>query len=101
MKKGFDKLMGRKSNKRPAMVAHNFYCINCGNKGIDLMRRAGFQHSNMHRKKLYCIHCRQEVNHIECKTLEDVEIFQENYAKGVYENEAKESLCFVRTSGVG
>ena len=81
--------------KRASMVLHNFYCINCGNKGIELMRKQGSQHGKIHRKKLYCIHCKTEVNHIECKTFEEVEEFKINFENGVYEDEAKESLYFV------
>lgn len=79
---------------------HNFYCIQCGNKGIPLMRKQGFQHSKHHRKKLYCPFCRQEVNHIECKTYDDVLEFRENFENGVYKNEAEESISFVRASRV-
>ena len=74
---------------------HSFYCIKCGNKGIPIMRRQSFQHKKMHRKKLYCLHCKEEVNHIECKTLEDIETFKINFENGVYKDEAKESLYFV------
>ena len=79
---------------------HSFYCINCGNKGLPLMRRKSLQHKSFHRKKLYCIHCKEEINHIECKTEEDVKEFLENFKKGEYADEAKESLSYVRTSGV-
>lgn len=75
---------------------HSFYCIKCGNKGIPLMRKQGFQHGKMHRKKLYCLHCKEEVNHIECKNLEEVEIFKTNFKNGVYVNEAEESISHVR-----
>ena len=61
------------------------------------MRKSGFQHGRFHRKKLYCPHCKKEVNHIECKTQEDVDEFIENFNNGVYKNEAEESLSFVRT----
>ena len=74
---------------------HSFYCINCGNKGIPLMRKQGFKHSGMHRKKLYCVHCKQEVNHVECKTFDEVEEFRINFENGGYKDEAKEILCFV------
>lgn len=77
---------------------HSFYCINCGNKGIPLMRNQGFKHQGMHRKKLYCVVCKQEVNHIECKTLDEIEEFRINFENGVYKDEAKESLHFVGTS---
>lgn len=84
-----------------AYAEHSFYCIKCGNKGIPLMRRQSFQHEKMHRKKLYCLHCKEEVNHIECKTLEDVETFKINFENGVYINEAEESVSYVRNSRSG
>lgn len=80
---------------------HSFYCLSCGNKGIPLMRKQGFQHEKMHRKKLYCIHCKQEVNHIECKTWDEIEEFKINFRKGVYKDEAKESLSACGSSRVG
>lgn len=80
---------------------HSFYCIKCGNKGIPIMRRQSFQHKKMHRKKLYCLHCKEEINHIECKTLEDVETFKINFENGVYINEAEESISHVRDSRGG
>lgn len=75
---------------------HDFYCINCGRKGIPLSRRVSLQHGKFHRKKLYCIYCKEEVNHIECRTPEEVEEFKENFENGVYKDEAKESLDYVR-----
>lgn len=80
---------------------HSFYCINCGNKGIPLMRKQGFKHGKMHRKKLYCPFCKKEVNHIECKTFEEVEEFKINFENGVYKDEAEESLCHVGTARIG
>ena len=80
---------------------HSFYCINCGNKGIPLMRKQGFKHEGMHRKKLYCVHCKQEVNHVECKTYDEVEEFRYNFEHGVYKNEAEESLCHVGIASKG
>ena len=76
---------------------HDFYCINCGNKGLPIMRKIGRQHASLHRKKLWCPICRLEVNHIECRTHEDVEEFKENFENGVYQNEAEESICYVRS----
>ena len=78
--------------------SHKFYCIACGLEGIPLSRKLGQQRGKFHRKKLYCPHCKNTVNHIECKTIEEVEIFKEEFAKGVYENEAKESLVISRTT---
>lgn len=93
--------MGKRNSRRQSMALHDFYCINCGNKGIGLMRKQGFKHQGMHRKKLYCVHCKCEVNHVECKTFDEVEEFRENFANGVYKDEAKESLSFVRSACIG
>lgn len=78
---------------------HDFYCIKCGHKGIPLSRKQGHQHGRFHRKKLFCIYCQQEVNHIECKNDEDVAEFKRNFENGVYKDEAEESVSYVRTSG--
>ena len=80
---------------RKAYAEHSFYCINCGNKGIPLMRKQGFKHEGMPRKKLYCVHCKCDVNHVEWQTFDEIAEFRENFANGVYKNEAKESLSFV------
>ena len=89
--------MGRNCNYEE----HSFFCLRCGNKGIPVQRKKGFQHADNHRKKLYCIHCKEEVNHIECKTFEDVINFKENFQNGVYQNEAEESVSFVRGARLG
>ena len=68
---------------RKSYVEHSFFCVSCGNKGIPIMRKQGFKHSGMHRKKLYCIHCKQEVNHIECKTYDEIEpTYVGNFKRG-------------------
>ena len=86
---------------RGNFAEHSFYCIRCGNKGIPLMRKQGFQHERLHRKKLYCMFCKEEVNHVECKSLEDVEEFKKNFENGVYLDEAEESVSHGRNSGIG
>lgn len=63
---------------------HDFYCIKCGHKGIPCQRRKGHQHEKGHFKKLFCIYCNKEVNHYECRSLEDVEKFKRNFVNGVY-----------------
>jgi hypothetical protein len=86
--------------KKRNYVVHDFYCIGCRNKGIPLARNTGFQHGKMHRKKLFCLHCKCEINHVECKTYADVEKFKEDFENGVYKNEAEESISFIRNSGL-
>lgn len=77
--------------------SHDFYCMNCGKKGITLPRRIGKQRNSLHRKKLWCPWCKIEVNHVECRTHADVEQFKEDFVKGVYENEKEESIRHVRS----
>ncbi len=76
---------------------HDFYCINCGKKGIPIQRKKGHQHGSLHMKKLFCIYCHEEVNHVECKTLKDVEKFKKNFEKGVYKQDAENSIAYVRS----
>ena len=64
------------------------------------MRNQGFKHEGMHRKKLYCVFCKQEVNHVECKTLDEIEEFRYNFENGVYKDEAEASLSFVGSSRI-
>ena len=86
-----DKQMGQ--GKR---IEHSFYCLQCGRKGIPLARKEGRQHKSFHRKKMYCVFCKEELNHIECKNYAEVLEFRENFENGVYVDEAKESISYVR-----
>ena len=83
------------------ILSHDFYCINCGKRGIPLPRQRGHQHSTFHRKKLYCIYCQKEVNMVECKNEFEVKEFLEDFANGVYKDEAKESISYCRNSSIG
>ena len=80
---------------------HDFYCIRCGRKGIPCQRKKGQQHGKGHFKKLFCIYCGEEINHYECRSLEDVEKFKKNFEKGVYKDEAENSLTYVRAERSG
>ena len=39
----------------------------CGREGIPVQRKKGQERKGGHLKKLYCMYCKQEVNHAECK----------------------------------
>ena len=80
------------------LTEHSFYCIKCGNRGIPLMRNRGFRHEKFHRKKLYCITCQQEINHVECKDEEEINQFLEDFDNGKFKEEAEMSVSFVRSS---
>ncbi len=49
------------------MMMSDFYCTQCGNKGIPVIRYDNKIREPGHLKKLYCIYCNQENNHVECK----------------------------------
>ena len=83
------------------LVIHRFFCLNCGKESMPLPRSKGHQHGKLHRKKLYCYHCKQEINHVECKTDEDVYEFKIDFENGVFKDEAEESLRTVRMSCLG
>lgn len=76
---------------------HDFYCLNCGKKGIPIMRKCSHLHKGEHRKKLFCPWCKMEVNHIECRTMDEIEKFKLDFAAGVYKEEALESMVFAAT----
>lgn len=80
-----------KRTKSPSCEEHKFFCLLCGREGIPLLRKTGFQHGALHRKKLYCPYCKVEVNHIEIKNRDEEEQFKEDFQNGVYKDEAEES----------
>lgn len=49
------------------IVTSDFYCVKCGRKGIPIARRTGRQREAGHLKKLYCMYCKEEVNHAEVR----------------------------------
>jgi Zn finger protein HypA/HybF involved in hydrogenase expression len=77
-------------------IENKFRCLNCGKAGIPLRREKGHQHKDEHRKKMYCPFCGQTVNHIEIKTYEQDLEFINNFNKGLYKQEAEESINFTK-----
>lgn len=49
------------------IIDNEFYCCKCGNKGFSIPRKKGKQREAGHLKKLWCLNCKQETNHAECK----------------------------------
>lgn len=79
-------------------VSNRFFCLSCGREGIPLARPVGQQREKNHRKKLYCIYCKESLNHIECKNEIEVQEFKTDFERGVFIDESKESLSYVRNS---
>ena len=73
---------------------HDFYCINCGYKGIPLTRQVSKGKKSFHRKRLYCWHCKHTVNHIECRNDAEKLQFISDFAAGLYKAEAAEELKY-------
>lgn len=74
--------------KGRAYTTNDFYCVKCGCQGIPIARRVGAEREAGHLKKLFCLFCKAEVNHVECKpfskyTKEDffIEFLNENFDK--------------------
>ena len=79
---------------------HDFYCLKCGNKGLPIQRGRNLQREKFHRKKLYCMTCKEEVNHVECKNLEDVEVFKDAFNAGYFKQEAEMPVVDGRRSSL-
>ena len=71
---------------------HRFFCVNCGKEGLPVYRSQAQQRGKLHRKRLYCIYCGQDVNMVECYDDEDIKKFKRDFERGVYHDEAKESI---------
>ena len=46
---------------------NEFYCTQCGERGIPIPRRRGAEREAGHLKKLFCLNCGKETNHCECR----------------------------------
>ena len=76
---------------RQKMNFNDFYCLLCGKKSFTLPRKDCKRKEKFHRKKLYCLNCRCEVNHIELKSDAEVYEFKQAFEDGLYKEEALES----------
>lgn len=62
----------------------DFYCTECGSRGIPIMRKAGQSREPGHLKKLFCLKCKKETNHVEVRPYGNYryENFLEEYSLG-------------------
>ena len=49
------------------MALSDFYCTECGSKGIPIMRKPGQNREAGHLKRLFCLKCKTETNHVEIR----------------------------------
>lgn len=71
-----------------------FFCTKCGREGIPIIRNQGKIREPGHLKKLYCIYCKETVNHAEVRdiggyTYED---FLEEFKAGRFVDGTKEEI---------
>jgi len=66
-----------------------FYCTHCGREGIPIARKCSRQRGYHHLKKLYCVNCKGEYNHIEIRPFDDYtyEEFYEDFLDGEFKEE--------------
>ena len=43
------------------------YCIKCGKESLPIFRKYSKYREAGHLKKIYCIHCKDETNHVEIR----------------------------------
>lgn len=70
--------------KRPRIGFNlsDFYCLGCKHK-ITLPRLHGRTKEKFHLKKIHCVHCKEEVNHLEVRNSDILTPNQLNNAIGV------------------
>lgn len=83
------------SRKRFELTSE-FWCINCGKKGIPVMRKCSRKREEGHRKALYCITCKAVINHVETRNEDEARQFREDYEAGLYAEEAERSIAFAK-----
>ena len=77
-------------------ILTDLFCLNCGNKGIPIYRKRNGIREAGHRKALYCIHCRETVNHYECRNSSEIYDFKQRFAAGEFAEEAKNSIAYIK-----
>ena len=74
---------------------HDFYCIKCGEKALSLPRKISHKYQKHHFKKLWCYHCGQEINTVECRNDQEVKEFKDKWDAGEYKQIVEESLAIL------
>ena len=77
-------------------ASSEFWCINCGKKGIPIMRERSCRRGRGHRKGLYCVNCRMVINHVETRNEEEARRFREDFDAGKYAEEAGKSVEYAK-----
>ena len=70
------------------VLDNEFYCVKCGSRGFTIPRKRGAERESGHLKKLFCLHCQKETNHVEICPNSDYtyENFLQEYSNGNFIN---------------
>lgn len=79
-----------------------FYCCKCGRRGIPILRKKGAEREAGHLKRLWCINCQQEWNHVECKpwTKYTVEDFEIEFKTGNFDEQGNRKMPYGKLKGM-
>ena len=71
------------------ITVSDFYCTQCGSRGLPVVRTGGNAREPGHLKKLYCPQCRTQTNHAEIRPFGkyDYEDFQIEFIHGNFDEE--------------
>ena len=85
---------GYAMSRQRSSIVHEFYCTQCGERGIPVYRKYGQFRKVGHLKKLYCLPCGKETNHAECISASkyDSNMFFEEYKSGNFDSEGNRVL---------
>ena len=80
----------------------DFYCTKCGKKGIPIARKVGHEREAGHLKKLYCLYCKQEWNHVECKMFSHYnhDDFIKEYTYNNFDNNGNRKIPYGELKGL-
>lgn len=69
----------------------DFYCTQCGNKGLPVVRTSKKVREPGHLKKLYCPQCKIQTNHVEVRPFGkyNYEDFQIEFIHGNFDEEGQ------------
>ena len=88
--------MGLRNKRTPVtFTISEFYCTKCGNKGVPIPRKASRHRERGHLKKLFCLHCKDNTNHVEIRPFDyDKDEFLKDFKDGKFKEElVNEQTC--------
>ena len=81
---------------KATIVMSEFYCTRCGQKGLPIWRKKGGEREAGHLKKIFCLKCQEEVNHVECKswTKYDYDDFKIEFEYGNFDESGQRKMTY-------